>query len=142
MVKAYLRYEPAAAFGVIVSVESNIIFDSSGTYLLAPALEKVGVWHVRKGLCTKNLAPSPVSRGPSIAVTSIASSPSSMVTTFCYVLFPCVVFGSSESETKKTKLEKENPTERKSSSLYSVPLECEKGSPLGVLAIVLLGSKC
>ncbi|KAG6693478.1 hypothetical protein I3842_09G003000 [Carya illinoinensis] len=79
MVKAYLRYEPAAAFGVIVSVESNIIYDSSGKYLLAPALEKVGVWHVRQGLCTKYLAPSPASRGPSLAVTSIASSPSSMI---------------------------------------------------------------
>lgn len=135
--KAYLRYEPAAAFGVIVSVESNIIYDSSGKYLLAPALEKVGVWHVRQGLCTKYLAPSPASRGPSLAVTSIASSPSSMVTTFCYFLFPCVVFGSRESEAKKTKLERENPTERKSSAPYSVPLECEKISPLGVHASVL-----
>uniref|UniRef100_A0A2N9HX64 Small-subunit processome Utp12 domain-containing protein n=1 Tax=Fagus sylvatica TaxID=28930 RepID=A0A2N9HX64_FAGSY len=77
MVKAYLRYEPSAAFGVIVSVESNITYDSSGKHLLAPALEKVGVWHVRQGVCTKTLAPSPASRGPSLAVTSIASSPSS-----------------------------------------------------------------
>ncbi|XP_050243242.1 uncharacterized protein LOC126691952 [Quercus robur] len=79
MVKAYLRYEPAAAFGVIVSVESNITYDSSGKHLLAPALEKVGVWHVRQGVCTKTLAPSPASRGPSLAVTSIASSTSSLI---------------------------------------------------------------
>lgn len=88
MVKAYLRYEPAAAFGVIVSVESNITYDSSGKHLLAPALEKVGVWHVRQGVCTKTLAPSPASRGPSLAVTSIASSTSSLVTfVFCSFAF-------------------------------------------------------
>uniref|UniRef100_A0A5B7CEE9 Putative WD repeat-containing protein 3 n=1 Tax=Davidia involucrata TaxID=16924 RepID=A0A5B7CEE9_DAVIN len=79
MVKAYLRYEPAAAFGVIVSVDSNITYDSSGKHLLAPALEKVGVWHVRQGLCTKTLTPSSLSRSPSVVVTSIASSPSSLI---------------------------------------------------------------
>ncbi|GMH28749.1 hypothetical protein Nepgr_030592 [Nepenthes gracilis] len=78
MVKAYLRYEPAAAFGVIASLESNIAYDSSGKFLLSPALEKVGVWHVRQGICTKTLAP-PSFRGPSLAVTSIASSTSSLV---------------------------------------------------------------
>ncbi|CBI30172.3 unnamed protein product, partial [Vitis vinifera] len=79
MVKAYLRYEPAAAFGVIASVDSNIAYDSSGKHLLAPALEKVGVWHVRQGVCTKTLTPSPSSRGSSFAVTSIASSQSSLI---------------------------------------------------------------
>ncbi|KAG5043813.1 hypothetical protein JHK87_007728 [Glycine soja] len=79
MVKAYLRYEPAASFGVIASVVSNITYDSSGKHLLSPALEKVGVWHVRQGLCTKTLTPSSSSRGPSLAVNSIASSPSSLI---------------------------------------------------------------
>ncbi|XP_024037499.1 uncharacterized protein LOC102607925 isoform X2 [Citrus sinensis] len=80
MVKAYLRYEPGAAFGVIVSVDSNITYDSSGKHLLAAALEKLGVWHVRQGICSKTLAPSTSSRaGPPLAVTSIASSPSSLV---------------------------------------------------------------
>ncbi|XP_061366761.1 uncharacterized protein LOC133309912 [Gastrolobium bilobum] len=55
MVKAYLRYEPASSFGVIASVESNIAYDSSGKDFLSPALEKIGVWHVRQGLCTKIL---------------------------------------------------------------------------------------
>ncbi|KAK6140125.1 hypothetical protein DH2020_026123 [Rehmannia glutinosa] len=59
MVKAYLRYEAASAFGVIVSVDCNITYDSSGKHLLAAALEKLGVWHVRQGICTKSLAPSP-----------------------------------------------------------------------------------
>ncbi|GLT92294.1 hypothetical protein SLE2022_101360 [Rubroshorea leprosula] len=68
MVKAYLRYEPAAAFGVIVSVDSNITYDSSRKHLLAPALEKLGVWYVRQGGCVKTLTPSPSSCGPSLAV--------------------------------------------------------------------------
>ncbi|KAG8376622.1 hypothetical protein BUALT_Bualt09G0082600 [Buddleja alternifolia] len=81
MVKAYLRYESAAAFGVIVSLDCNITYDNSGKHLLAAALEKLGVWHVRQGICTKTLtaAPSSSSRGPSLAVTSIASSPSSLI---------------------------------------------------------------
>lgn len=79
--KAYLRYEPAASFGVIVSGDSNIAYDSTGKFLLAAALEKVGVWHVRQGVCNKTLAPalSSTSRGPNLAVTSIAASPSSLV---------------------------------------------------------------
>ncbi|CAK9157680.1 unnamed protein product [Ilex paraguariensis] len=79
MVKSYLRYEPAASFGVIVSVDSNIVYDCSGKHLLAPALENVGVWHVRQGVCTKTLTPSIASRGPTLAVTSIATSPSSLI---------------------------------------------------------------
>ncbi|KAF5747856.1 WD repeat-containing protein 3 [Tripterygium wilfordii] len=79
MVKSYLRYEPAAAFGVITSVDANISYDCSGKHLLAPALEKIGVWHVRQGVCTKTLTPTPWSRGPSLAVTSVASSTSSLV---------------------------------------------------------------
>ncbi|KAL0309651.1 UNVERIFIED_CONTAM: WD repeat-containing protein 3 [Sesamum radiatum] len=81
MVKSYLRYEAGAAFGVIVSVDCNITYDSSGKHLLAGALEKLGVWHVRQGICTKTLAPSASSssRGPSLAVTSIASSSSSLI---------------------------------------------------------------
>ncbi|KAG2406100.1 uncharacterized protein HKW66_Vig0053550 [Vigna angularis] len=79
MVKAYLRFEAAASFGVIASVDSNISYDSSGKNLLSPALEKIGVWNVRQGLCTKTLTPSTASLGPSLAVTSIASSPSSLI---------------------------------------------------------------
>ncbi|KAM1853553.1 hypothetical protein ACFX15_008971 [Malus domestica] len=79
MVKSYLRYEQAVAFGVIVSVDSNITYCSSGKHLLAPALEKVGVWHVRQGVCTRTLIPAAASRGHSLSVTSIASSHTSMV---------------------------------------------------------------
>ncbi|KAM6568750.1 hypothetical protein CsatB_016735 [Cannabis sativa] len=71
MVKSYLRYEPASAFGVIASIESNIAYDRSRKHLLAPTLEKVGVWHVQQGVHIKNLDPSASSRGPSIGVTAI-----------------------------------------------------------------------
>jgi U3 small nucleolar RNA-associated protein 12 len=47
--------------------------------LLSPALDKVGVWNVRQGVCSKTLAPYDTSRGPSLAVTSIATSLSSLV---------------------------------------------------------------
>ncbi|XP_071700962.1 uncharacterized protein [Rutidosis leptorrhynchoides] len=77
MVKSYLRYEPATAFGVISSPESNITYDTTGKHLLAPALEKIGVWQVRQGVCVKTLTPSTQSHGPSIAVTSISAIPSS-----------------------------------------------------------------
>lgn len=76
MVKSYLRYEPATSFGVIASLDSNICYDRSGKHLLAPALENIGVWHVRQGVCTKTLTPSTTSRRP-LAVTSIAASPAS-----------------------------------------------------------------
>ncbi|KAM3325172.1 WD repeat-containing protein 3-like [Capsicum chacoense] len=75
MVKAYLRYEPAACFGVIVSGESNIAFDKFGEHLIAPALDKICVWHTRMGECSKTLVRS--YSKPSLAVvTCIASSPS------------------------------------------------------------------
>ncbi|KZV28459.1 Transducin family protein [Dorcoceras hygrometricum] len=78
MVKSYLRYEAAASFGVIVSVDCNITYDSFGKHLLVGALEKLGVWNVRQGVCSKFLAPTPSSssRGRSLAVTSIAASSS------------------------------------------------------------------
>ncbi|CAN8324599.1 unnamed protein product [Cochlearia groenlandica] len=80
MVKAYLRYEKAFHFGVITSLDSNIAYDSAGKHVLAPSLETVGIWHVRKGICNKTLVPSSSSRsGPSLAVTSIATSASSLV---------------------------------------------------------------
>lgn len=102
MVKAYLRYEPAAAFGVISSVGSNIAYDASGKHLLAPALEKVGVWHVRQGICTKTLDPSLSSRaGPSLAVTAIAIAASdSALVTFPFPFSLSLIWGFWESEVR------------------------------------------
>ncbi|ORX92914.1 Utp12-domain-containing protein [Basidiobolus meristosporus CBS 931.73] len=50
MVKAYLRYEPQAAFGVITSSTSNAVFDAEGKFAVAPALEDVIVWDLKKGI--------------------------------------------------------------------------------------------
>ena len=48
MVKAYLRYEQAAAFGVITS-GSNIVHDLSGKHVLTAALESIAVWNLKQG---------------------------------------------------------------------------------------------
>jgi U3 small nucleolar RNA-associated protein 12 len=48
MVKAYLRYEPAAAFGVIASA-ANVVYDADGRFLVTPALESALVWNVKQG---------------------------------------------------------------------------------------------
>jgi hypothetical protein len=49
MVKAYLRYEAAATFGVVASTAANVVFDASGKLLVSPALESVLVWNVKQG---------------------------------------------------------------------------------------------
>lgn len=50
MVKAYLRYEALASFGVVTSTLSNICYDKTGKLAIAPALEEVLVWDLRKGV--------------------------------------------------------------------------------------------
>eukprot|EP00897_Mesotaenium_endlicherianum_P000518 jgi/Mesen1/10467/ME000082S09971 len=56
MVKTYLRYEAAAAFGVVVSSGSNIVYDASGRLLLAPALEDCLLWNIKQGTAVKTLS--------------------------------------------------------------------------------------
>lgn len=48
MVKAYLRYDFAAAFGVVTS-SSNPEFDASGRQLISSSLENVSVWNIKQG---------------------------------------------------------------------------------------------
>ncbi|KAG1137681.1 hypothetical protein G6F37_003581 [Rhizopus arrhizus] len=71
MVKAYLRYEPLATFGVIASTQSNIVCDHTGKIAVTPALEEVILWDLKKG--------SEVGRwkepGNKSEVTSVAKSP-------------------------------------------------------------------
>ncbi|KAI8073910.1 hypothetical protein BC940DRAFT_343481 [Gongronella butleri] len=50
MVKAYLRYEPLASFGVINSTSSTICYDDTGKLAITPALEAVIVWDLRRGV--------------------------------------------------------------------------------------------
>ncbi|KAK1652914.1 hypothetical protein QYE76_070719 [Lolium multiflorum] len=74
MVKAYLRYEPALSFGVIVSPHSNVVYDPSGRRLLAAALDRFAAWDLKRGLPSATFTPS--SSSASLAVSCIASSPS------------------------------------------------------------------
>jgi U3 small nucleolar RNA-associated protein 12 len=50
MVKAYLRYEAQATFGVIASSTANIVYDHTGKIAIAPALEEVLLWDLKKGV--------------------------------------------------------------------------------------------
>ncbi|RLN20712.1 hypothetical protein BBJ28_00021076 [Nothophytophthora sp. Chile5] len=73
MVKSYLRYERACSFGVIASLEGNVIYDATGRFALAPALQDVAVWNVRQGNKVRELlAPADGGGGQ---VTALALSP-------------------------------------------------------------------
>ncbi|CAA7391314.1 unnamed protein product [Spirodela intermedia] len=80
MVKLYHRYKPSLAFGVIASLEANICYDGSGKLLLSPALDQLGLWNLRQGVCAKNLCASSEIPSPALAITFVASSPSTVAT--------------------------------------------------------------
>ncbi|GLD97227.1 hypothetical protein PINS_up005910 [Pythium insidiosum] len=69
MVKSYLRYERDCSFGVIASLEGNVIYDLSGRFAIAPALKDIVVWNIRQGSKVREL------RGDGGQVTSLALSP-------------------------------------------------------------------
>jgi len=48
MVKAYLRYELNATFGVVTS-NTALVHDNSGKLVVTAALENVAVWNLRQG---------------------------------------------------------------------------------------------
>ena len=50
MVKSYLRYEPYKTFGVITSALSNVVFSGDNKLAVAPALEDVTLWDLKKGV--------------------------------------------------------------------------------------------
>ena len=80
MVKTYLRYEQAASFGVIVSGNSNVLWDAAGKLLICAALEKAQVWNVNQGALIHTLAESE-GTGAKPEVTALArhnASPSSV----------------------------------------------------------------
>uniref|UniRef100_A0AAV1V9J5 Small-subunit processome Utp12 domain-containing protein n=1 Tax=Peronospora matthiolae TaxID=2874970 RepID=A0AAV1V9J5_9STRA len=73
MVKSYLRYERSCSFGVISSVEGNVIYDASGRFAVAPALESAAVWNIRQGNKVRDLQIS--ENSGSGQVTALALSP-------------------------------------------------------------------
>ncbi|EFJ52522.1 hypothetical protein VOLCADRAFT_79148 [Volvox carteri f. nagariensis] len=56
MVKAYLRYEFSAAFGVITS-SANPTYDASGKLLFTASLENISVWNAKQGSLVRQLSP-------------------------------------------------------------------------------------
>ncbi|CAG8432793.1 526_t:CDS:10 [Diversispora eburnea] len=50
MVKSYLRFEPWKTFGVISSSLSNAVLTGEDTLTVAPALEDIILWDLKKGL--------------------------------------------------------------------------------------------
>lgn len=48
MVKAYLRYEPVKALGVITSA-SALVYGHEGTTVITAALEHIKIWNIRSG---------------------------------------------------------------------------------------------
>ena len=69
MVKAYLRYEFAGAFGVVASGNGNVAFDRDGRHVFAPALESVAAWSVRRAARARSFDP------PASEAAAAASAP-------------------------------------------------------------------
>ncbi|QDZ24949.1 WD40 repeat domain-containing protein [Chloropicon primus] len=63
MVKAYLRYEHSLCFGIVASTSSRTAkivegFPEKGDTAIAPALEGINLWQLRKGVLLKRMVPS------------------------------------------------------------------------------------
>ncbi|RKP12799.1 WD40-repeat-containing domain protein [Piptocephalis cylindrospora] len=75
MVKAYLRYEPKTTFGLITSPQGPSLYSGDGSQVLAPALEDVLLWDVRKGALEGRWKDT----GNTAEITGMARSPDSKV---------------------------------------------------------------
>eukprot|EP00232_Nephroselmis_pyriformis_P013829 CAMPEP_0182897814 /NCGR_PEP_ID=MMETSP0034_2-20130328/27120_1 /TAXON_ID=156128 /ORGANISM="Nephroselmis pyriformis, Strain CCMP717" /LENGTH=118 /DNA_ID=CAMNT_0025031753 /DNA_START=62 /DNA_END=415 /DNA_ORIENTATION=+ len=75
MVKAYLRYEQASAFGVISSPQGNLVYDESGKLVITGSLENVSVWNLRQGASVQTLVQQ-TSADYKAEVTQIVRAPS------------------------------------------------------------------
>jgi hypothetical protein len=53
MVKAYLRYQLAASWGVISS-SSNVVYDEHGSHLISSALENILIWNVKQAAVVRS----------------------------------------------------------------------------------------
>ena len=79
MVKAYLRYDFAGAFGVITSA-ANPEFDADGKHIFTGALENVSVWNMKQGTqvrpeCVPMLTNGvPVSHRPRLLIAGVLSA--------------------------------------------------------------------
>ena len=75
MVKAYQRYVPAGAWGVVASA-CSIAFDASGKLLWTGCLEDVVLWNVKQGAQVQRLSAPlpPAGVAPEATVLVLAAS--------------------------------------------------------------------
>ncbi|CAG9463819.1 unnamed protein product [Pedinophyceae sp. YPF-701] len=75
MVRAYLRYELAGSWGVVAS-DADVVYLKDGKTLVAPALETLQIWSVRKGTVLRRLtAPRGENDAAAPSVTAVAYCP-------------------------------------------------------------------
>ena len=74
MVKTYLRYAAAGAFGVVASPGANVLFDASGKLLVCAALDKAALWNAKQGALVRELPAAEAAAGPAgiVEVTVLA----------------------------------------------------------------------
>ncbi|GIL71861.1 hypothetical protein Vretimale_671 [Volvox reticuliferus] len=82
MVKAYLRYEFSAAFGVITSA-ANPTYDASGKLLFTSSLESISVWNPKQGTLVKQLSPVVASTSTATGAGAAGSGGVAEVTVLC-----------------------------------------------------------
>ncbi|GIL45803.1 hypothetical protein Vafri_2953 [Volvox africanus] len=82
MVKAYLRYEFSAAFGVITSA-ANPTYDASGKLLFTSSLESISVWNPKQGSLVKQLSPVVASTSTGTGASAAGSGGMAEVTVLC-----------------------------------------------------------
>ena len=91
MVKAYLRYEHTLCFGIVASTSARgarIVegFPDRTDTAVAPALEGVNLWQLRKGVLLKRLVPSSTGLDPEHGLSTPSAGPTSdegAVTALC-----------------------------------------------------------
>lgn len=58
MVKSYYKFEPDKSLGMMYSPYANIHYDSTGKYVITPALENVLIWNMRTNKVIHTLSAS------------------------------------------------------------------------------------
>lgn len=75
MVKAYLRYEQAAGFGVIASGKASVVpipNDIGQPLVAAPGVDKLLVWNIRKGIAVASLGNRSTRKAGSITAIAVS----------------------------------------------------------------------
>ena len=73
MVKGYLRYAEEAAWGVVVSGNGQVGVDPTGRLAIAPALDVVIVWNIKKQAVVQRLVPASSSSRAEVTALALGS---------------------------------------------------------------------